>query len=240
METEATENKETILYDADAPQRFAFDVTENGEKFETAHVFKALTDEKYLEYVKGINASADEDDSESNESEILAKLWREQIQAVENLEVEEGKDFRDVVDTETEVVPSIKNFLAVVVVETEKIGTGKRKGTTAAASTEIVTTEAYFNGAPVRQTHVLKSKKSNEEFSKKYARIEKNQWKTEITKGLRRQPKVEFFPQIEAKAALYDQMCISTTGFAGDKIPVRFKSVVVDHIFAAATLDPKK
>ncbi|HXG84090.1 MAG TPA: hypothetical protein VNI84_08690 [Pyrinomonadaceae bacterium] len=240
MDIENTENKETaILYDADASQRFAFDVIERGEKFETAHRFHPLSDEKYLDYVKAINARADEDDSESNESEVLANLWRELVQEVENLEVEEGRDFRDAVDAESEIVPSIKNFLVVAVVETEKIGTGKRKGT-AAVSTETVTTEAYFNGAAVLQTHVLKSKKSNDEFSKKHARIEKNQWKTEITKGLRRQPKVEFHPQDAAKAALYDEMLERSEGFKDGKTPIRFKSVVVDYVFAAVALDPKK
>ena len=51
-------------------------------------------------------------------------------------------------------------------------------------------------------------------WQKKYHRILQKRFKTEVTKGLRRQPKVEYVPQDENLAKLYDEMFVSSEGFS--------------------------
>ena len=61
--------------------------------------------------------------------------------------------------------------------------------------------------------------------------------------GLRRKPRVEYIPQDEKLGELYDEMAIETTGFhrtgTSPDVPLRFKVLVVNYIFAP-TLDQKK
>ncbi len=53
---EAETNLETdILYDAKANQRYAFEAKSGSDKYDTAHVFTPVDDEKYLEYVNNLN-----------------------------------------------------------------------------------------------------------------------------------------------------------------------------------------
>lgn len=233
MEEITSENK-LIEYDANAVQRVEFTVIEAGEKFDTAHIWNALSNERYLKYtnaVKGVVQS--DDDTEEKLEEATIALWNDTVKEVENLDLAEGQDFRDVIDRDEKRV-STDDFLSVAVVEPEVVSTGKRRGTLNDA--QIITTEALFNGKPVRQTHKLVAK--SHELSKKYERIRRKSIKAEPTRGLRVKAKLEFIPQTEAFAALYDEMLIEATGFKLNVIPIRFKVRVVNEIFGG-TLDPK-
>lgn len=228
-------DKEVILYDADARQRFAFEVTEGGEKFDTAHHYEPLSDERYIKYLSDANIRGDGDEVEGNELEITTNLWSDLVVEVENIEVEDGDDWKALIDGK-EKEDSLDMFLAVAVVEPESKTTGKRR--LAAGSTEKVVTEAYFNGVPVQQTHVLKKK--SDEWQKKYSRIQARRFQPEATKGVRNKPKIKFVPQDEKIGKLYDEQFIEQTGFANGNIPLRFKTRVIHYLYGGTKLDEQE
>lgn len=241
IETQAAAEKPPVVYDASAEQRYQFEIKENGRKFKSAHRFKPVDDERHFEFVGhllqieyGEQAAAEKN---AAEKQTIVDFWRNQIIEIENVEIEDGSDFHDFADADNEIVPMTTMLLAVVV-KNAKAASGKRQfGTAKSSETQSVRTEAFFDGLPVEQTHTLKAK--SDEYQKKYNRLQRSQYKVERTEGLRREPKLEIVPQHKAKGLLYDEMYISSTGFADDIVPLRFKVVVIDDIFSAS-IDPKK
>ncbi|MCD9188236.1 MAG: hypothetical protein LUM44_17605 [Pyrinomonadaceae bacterium] len=221
------------IYDADAVQRYALVVTENGEKFDTAHVFNPLSDKDYLSHVNSVSIEGNADNVDANDKLITAALWDAQIKEVENIEVDPSDDWKSLIDID-EKVDAMNMFLTVVIVEPEIAQNGKRKLTQ--QKTETVITEAFFNGFPVSQTHTMQSKTL--EFAKKYDKIRRKSFETEKTKGLSRKPKIRYVPQDEKYGELYDEMLVSSTGFKSFT-PLRFKVKVIDYIFASK-IDEKK
>lgn len=226
-----TQPEAKVLFDAAVEQRFVFDVVEGGAKYETAHRFRPLDDERYVQYIKDFNVKADETDgsAEATEeiSEASVKLWDDLILEVENIEVEGDQDFRELIDYK-EKSEGINSLLAVVVLPPEAAN-GKRK--LSKQNEMVVVTEAYFNGQPVQQTHRLQAKTL--EWEKKFNRIAARQYKEESTKGLRKKRSFTYVPQDEAFGKLYDEMKIEAVVFVGDIIPLRFKTVVMDYVFAS-------
>jgi hypothetical protein len=101
-----------------------------------------------------------------------------------------------------------------------------------------VRTETFFNGDIATQSHELRP--TSLELEKKYSRIQAKRFKQEKIGGLRKKKaKIEFLPQDDRIGELYDEMFVSSTGFANGKIPLRFKTTVIHHLFAE-TLDQKK
>lgn len=224
-----------LVYDADAQQRFAFEIIEGAEKFETAHIFNSLGDERYLQYLKDGKIEGNEDEVKEEVQAATVSLWRDLVDRLENVEIEGDSDFRDLVDVENEIIPAMGAYLAIAIVEPEVVVSGVRK--LSADNNLKVITEAYFNGKPIQQTHILSRK--TQETSKTYDRICKNEYKQErMGGGLKLKPRTRFVPQVKAKGELYDQMAVSHEGFKG-RVPVRFKATVIDYIFAS-TLQQKK
>lgn len=224
-------------YDASAPNRFEFKVTDDGQVFDTAHVFKPLSDERYLQWVGELKLRSAGDELDENARAASIALWNDLIERVENIDTE-GIDgsWKDLIPDQ-EKIDSLNELLAIAIVDDEaKPTTGVRKLGTL-AQTQTVFTEAYFNGQIVRQSH--KMVKRSLEFEKKHNRIQQRRFKQEQTRGLRRKAKVEYVPQDEAIGKLYDEMVVSVSGFAGDVVPLRFKNVVIAALFAPV-LDPKK
>jgi len=231
MEKEKQEN----IYDAGAPQRYEFEVTENGQKFDTAHIYAPLSDEQYIAFLKTIKITSDDKDHDDQESAAAIALWDSLVTEVENFDTEGREDWRALIDL-SEKRDSLANFLAVAVIEPESVGGARRRSTV--SETETVTTEAYFNFPnTAQQTHKLK--KRSDEWRKKYDRIKAKEWKEEITKGLRRKPKFEYVSQHEALGALYDEMLIEASRFKDNIIPLRFKTTVLKYLFGSK-LDEKK
>lgn len=221
-------------YDADATQRYEFSVIENGEKFDSAHIFKPLSDERYLQYAKSIKAEGNADDTDSNELEKACELWDDLIESVENLETD-GDDFRKHIDF-AEKTEMLQKFLAVAIYEPETASNGKRRGVSKHVK---VITECYFNYEPIRQTHVLEIA-DKIELAKKYEKIKSKQFQSEQVRGLNKlKPKLKFVPQTEKFAELYDEIFVSAEGFKNNRIPMRFKIRVLDYLLSP-TIDPKK
>ena len=224
-----------VLYDADAEQTSEFEITQDEKKYDSAHVYKPFTDERHIAYVKTINHDFDAKKAVEIVRAAKILLWRDLIKEIKNIETVGGVDFRDLVDEDNEIIPSIDNFIIISIVEPEKVSGGVRP---LVISDEVkVVTECFFNYPnTAQQTHRLKKGK---EWAAKFQRIAGKQWKEEKIGGLRREPKVIFTEQIEAFGKLYDEMLISVTGFKDDKVPARFRIKVLDYIFTS-TLNEKK
>lgn len=223
-------------YDANAQQRFEFEVTEGGVKYDTAHLYQPLSESRYIEFLHSIKAKGNEREAEENEIEVKTALWNDLVSDVENLDKGGLDNWKDLIDY-GEKRESLEKYLSVAVVEPETKSTGMRQLIN--NDVDVVTTEAFFNFPNVvTQTHKLKKK--NDDWRRKYSRIKQRVWKVEQTKGLRRDPKVEFVPQDEAFGGLYDEMKIEATGFKDNIIPLRFKVRVIHYIFDDSKLDEKK
>ncbi len=234
----ATDKTEAAFYDANAEQRHELTAIADGEKYQTAHRIKPIEDERYLAYLKAVDIKGDDEDVDSHEKESGAAFWDDLIIEVENVEFEEGSDWKALIDAD-EKNEALNLFLAVAIIEPETVSNGKRKLTSNASQT--IRTEAYFNGVPIQQTHKLQAK--TPELIRKYDRIQRNRFKQEPTKGLRRKPKMIYVPQDRNIAALYDEMFIEQTGFANGIIPCRFKTSVIHYCFAPkveSKVDAKK
>lgn len=214
------------VYDADARNRFPFNVREGVKLYETAHVFEPLSDERYMQWLREFKMRGNEDMLDEESREATCRLWDELIFEVEKFKVPEGKDLRELI-LPAEKIEAISAFMAVAIgADIEKTDSVRTFNENA---TQTVVTEAYFNGEIAVQTHVLKQ--AGLEWQKKYSRISAKRFKQEKTGGLRRQPKVEYVPQDHKFGELYDEMFVSQEGFVGGKIPLRFKTVVIEHLF---------
>ncbi|MBV9242688.1 MAG: hypothetical protein JO314_11840 [Acidobacteria bacterium] len=232
--SEATENAlirdETPVYDPDARNRFEYVVHENGQQFDTAQVFEPLSDDRYLQWLNEFRIRGNESHVDEQSSEASLKLSRELVCEIGNIEVPEGYDWRDL-PSYKERIDILNQFLAVAAFDVDDEAPSGGKRTPHAERTQTVLTEAWFNGQILQQRHVMREK--NLELEKKYARIQGKRFKPETTRGLRGKPKIEFVPQDRKIGEMYDEMQVSASGFAGDFIPLRFKTAVIHHIFAA-------
>lgn len=232
-----SEIEDPKLYDPSARNRFEYEVREGGQKFDCAHVFGPLTDERYMKLQRDLKIKGTSGDDVTNESlEAACSLWDDIIVEVENIDYPEGSDWKKLIPTK-EKSEAIDDLLAVAIVEPEETVAGKRRlGET--DPTQIIVTEAWFNMEAVKQVHTLKAKSF--ELEKKYDRINGKQFQPEKTRGLKRKAKMQYVPQQDKLGALYDEMWLKTEGFGNDDdIPLRFKVQVITYIFAP-TLDQKK
>jgi hypothetical protein len=214
------------VYDADARNRFEFDVREGVEKYETAHVFNPVSDERYMQWLREWKIKGTEEMMDEEGREAGCRLWDDLIFQVEKIEFPEGVDFRPLISSQ-EKLEALQQYLAVAIgADIVKVKGNRQLGD---AATQTVVTEAWFNGEVSKQTHVMK--RVAVEWQKKHSRIAAKEFKKENIGGLRRQPKVEYVPQEHRYGELYDEMCVSREGFANDKIPLRFKTIVISHLF---------
>lgn len=227
-------------YDALAANRFEYQVEEGGLIYDTAHIFGPFEDagdDRYLQFtrefkIKGTSGS----ENVSEESrEASMRYWDDIIAKVENIDIPEDGNWKGLINFQ-EKIQALDDFLAVAIIPAEEKASTTRNLVKSAEETMILT-EAWFNGKTPQQTHRLK--KRSIEWEKKYKRIEGKLYKQETTRGLKRKARVEYVPQDEAFAKLYDEMFIAATGFKDDIIPIRFKTKVVHFIFSSP-LDAKK
>ena len=176
MENTETQETRKTIYDANASQRFAFEVIENGEKFDSAHRLKPITDERYLGFVEAVDLTGDEAEVTKQANEAAIALWNDLIIEVENFELEENQEIKDAIASGQKIA-IITKFLAVAVVEPEKKAGGVRKAVR--ADRQTITTEMYFDDEPVKQKHVLQA--TSDEWRKKYDRIKSRRFKQEKT-----------------------------------------------------------
>lgn len=227
MTKPAVKTESTDLYNAEANNRFSYKVFDGDAEIDTACIYGPCTDTRYLQWLREFKLKGNVDDMDEESMEATCRLFDDLAIEMENVEFD-GEDWRALVPI-NEKIDGVNNLLAVSVFRPEKQGEGKRRLT--ATPTETYHTEAYFNGKILRQTHVLKAQSI--EWKKKYAQIQSKRFKKEITRGLRRQPKVEFIPQDERLGQLYQDMKVSATGFERDIIPLRFQTAIIQHIFEA-------
>ncbi len=224
-ESQPTSGSPKAIYDAEAKNRFEYEV-EGGA--EIAHVFGPLSDERYMQWNRDFKLRGSDENNVNEESrEASVKLYDDIIVEVENIDYPEGADWKALLDSKYKI-EALNDLLAVAIFEPEK-GDGTKLKLGTENDTQTITTECWFNGEAVQQTHTLK--KRSFELEKKYDRIQAKRAKVEQTRGLSRKPKVEYIPQDDKIGAMYDEMLVSATGFANDTIPLRFKVKVIHEIF---------
>lgn len=228
--------KEPLVYDANARNRFDFTVREGVKQYETAHIFEPLSDERYMRWMREFNIKGNEDDVSEEAREASVRLWDDLIFDVAKIKFPEGTDFRQWIPG-GEKVEAVNQFLAAAIADDiEQIKEDRVFGSE--EKTIKVATETFFNGEIATQVHELRP--VSLELDKKYSRIQSKRFKQEKVGGLRnRKAKVEFIPQDHKIGELYDEMFVSQTGFAEGTIPLRFKTLVIHHLFAEK-LDQKK
>lgn len=218
------------IYDAAARNRFEFEVEQGGVKYDIAPVFGPLSDERYMKWIGDINVRGTQDGETTDDGrDAMVALFDDIIVEVGNIEYPDGADWKSLIDSSIKV-ESLNQFLAVAIVEPEGQKGGKlRLGEL--QSNQTLVTECWFNGQIVQQKHLMQPKSL--EWEKKYERIQKKRFREEKIKGLhRRKPTIEFVPQDEHIGELYDEMCSVHAGFVGDVVPLRFKTLVINYIFA--------
>lgn len=227
--------KEPAAYDAAAKNRFEFDVREGVKSYETAHVFNTLEDERFMQWLREFHLKGNEDDVNEESREASVRLWDDLIAVVEKIQYPDGEDFRKLIPA-SEKIEALNAYLSVAIgSDIERVEGDRQLGDP--NSMQTVVTECYFNGEIATQKHELRP--VTLEMQKKYSRIQQKRFKQEKIGGLRRKAKMEYVPQDDRIGELYDEMMVFTTGFVGDKIPLRFKVLVIDHLFAEK-LDQKK
>src|SRR4051812_5892891 len=77
-------------FDADARNRFEFTVREGVKKYETAHVFGPLTDERYMKWLRDFKIRGNDDDVSEEAREASVALWDDVITEVEKIQYPEG------------------------------------------------------------------------------------------------------------------------------------------------------
>lgn len=225
------------LYDAAAKNRFEFELKEDGLKYDIAFTLNPLDDdERYMQWMRDFKIKGGEQDVSEESTEASCRYFDDVVDSVEGIDFPPGADWKSLIRS-SEKTDVMKAVLAVAISDPEIAS--KKPAFRASSEIEQVTiiTECWFNGEVAQQKHVMRPRTA--ELEKKYARISGKRFKQENTRGLRRKPRVEYAPQDDKFGELYDQMKISATGFAGDVIPLRFKTTVVHEIFNSE-LDQKK
>lgn len=229
------------LYDSEAIQRFEFTIAENGKKYQTAHIFNPLPDERYLQFLQQIKVKAKGENIESDATNASQALWDDLIKEVENVDFGGEPDWKPMVSVFNEKIPSLNNYLAVAIIDDEA-----EEGPAAARRivkankeplSQTVVTEAFFNGEPVRQSHVLQP--LSVALATRYSKLQEKTFNVKQVPGVKDIKIITYRPQDAEKARLYDEMALSQTGFSGG-IPLRFKVKVVDYIFAPTLEAAKK
>lgn len=205
------------LYDGNAPQRIPLEITEGSDKFETAHNVGPVTDAMFLEFVGSIDPAIDDAAELQAALETSAtSLWRQVVRSVENIEADD--DFRELIDF-SEIESVIQSLLNVHVERPTDVTPGVR--TLSAKATVQVRTRAFLSGRVLTQSHRLVRR--TDEHRKKYEQIYSG-GDDDAQRQINR---------AKAKGALYDEIAVSQDGFKG-KVPLRFKTVVVDYYFESS------
>lgn len=204
-------------------------------------VMKPYTDKRYLSYLAEITEKLNETlkskgvdtEAEVEEHEIKESLLQDIALADELLEALEGyedlpEDWKSLISAEDKIALLRKATRFTIDEDSRKFTLG--------AFTEVPTV-CYFNDKLASQTHKLR--RTTIDNSSRYALIQAKRYKVGESSRVGRKNVVQITPQEENKAALYDQMIESVTGFERSDVPIRVKSMVVDYVFQSS-LDEKK
>lgn len=227
----ATQEKEARAYSPTNTNRFDYVVTENGRKYDIGHIFDPITDERYVQYLNDFKIVGDEDNINEEGREAAVRLWDDLINSVAGITFSEGVDWKAHFPV-AEKTTAIADLLAVAIADDDAHDADSAPDTREIGpkTEQVVFTEAMFNGHILKQRHVLKQATFEDE--KKYAWIAGKRFKATAVRGFRKKNRVEYIPQDEAFGELYDELLKSVTGFAGDTVPLRFKTAVIHHVFA--------
>jgi len=237
------------LYDADQSQEIPLLVeTETGE-VKVTHVIAPLTDKLLIEFDEARQVAVVGDSrqtgTETNTASAAVKLWDKACLAVRGYgdsDEDLPEDWRELVPVEDKIAV-MDHILTCVAIEKEAGGDGGgARAAWGANRSRSVQTESYFNDEILPAAHTLRAKTAQDYAE--YERINRLMFENQRS-GLRKKTeRLAVFPAtMRGKAALYDKVLISATGYGtdnGGRVPLHHKAVVIDAYFTARADTEKK
>lgn len=224
-----SESTQHALYDAKSKNTFPTTLRRGSSSYDVVFTFGELTDDRYKQWIGDLRVRGNADEVDEEIHEANCKLFDDLILSIDGVEYEQGADWKALFpdDAKSE---AIKLFLAVAIAEDADAADAKFSLAEQPKS-QFVVTECWLHGEVAQQSHELKV--ITHEMRKQYEAIQSKRFRRPKIGGLSKmKTKVEFVPQDAKIGEFYDSLHISTDGFAGNVVPLRFKTVVIHHLFA--------
>lgn len=236
-------------YDADQSQEIPLLVETEAGEAKVAHVIAPLTDKLLHEFDEARQVAVVGDSrqtgTETHTATAAVKLWEQACLTVRGYGDSDDdlpEDWRELVPVEDKIAV-MDHVLTCVALEKGERESGDGQGGPARAvwgadRSRSVRTESYFNDEIVLTSHILRAKTAQDYAE--YERINRLMFENQRSGLRKKSERLAVFPAtMRGKAALYDKVAISSSGYA-ERIPLHHKAVVIDAYFAAKADTEKK
>lgn len=225
---------ENVLYDADAPQKFTYEITDGDSRYDITQVFCGLPDDVLAEYDRMREVSLDTNgantDLMTDSTGADEYLFRELCSDVLGFDGEKPADWHDLIDYD-EKKTGIGKLLGVKIVSDDKEKPLKKREWGKPLASDTVELKSYFGQDADGNARVVTTKAH---FDRKtpadvaaYAVI-KNRVSL-IERGLD-ESAIKIPASMKRKAELFDRMNPRVEGYAG-RVPLHHKAAFVTGYF---------
>jgi hypothetical protein len=232
-------------YDADQTQEISLLIETEADEVKVTHVIAPLSDKLLVEFDEARQVAVVGDNrqtgTETHTAAAAVKLWDKACLTVRGYgESDEDlpEDWRELVPVEDKIAV-MDHILTCVIAEKESSdGQSAARAAWGANRARTIQSESYFNDEIVVTGHTLRAKTAQDYAE--YERINRLMFENQRS-GLRKKTeRLAVFPAtMRGKAALYDKVVLSTSGYS-DRVPLHHKAVVIDAYFAARADTEKK
>lgn len=228
--------KDQPLYNPDDVQRFPFEVTRNGKRYQVAHVFGTLADETLIEYDRRCEVRYGEaDKSEADGGHAVARssrnfaaavwLWLQLIQTVEGYGPLDGIEWKEKIPDKYKAA-AVDTLLTGGIEGDESLPEAEA-GEFLSLDGDALTTvrlRSIYSGREVITSHTMREPNAD-----LMARFQSLNSRSLIVKGRRVGRTEQRIPsKARPLAKLYDELCDSTEGYAG-RVPLHHKVAVISY-----------
>jgi hypothetical protein len=234
------------LYDADQSQEIPLLVETEAGEAKVAHIIAPLTDKLLTEFDEARQVAVVGDSkktgTETHTATAAVKLWEKACLTVRGYgdsDEDLPEDWRELVPVEDKIAV-MDHILTCVTAEKEadENSAGASRVSWGADRARQIQTESYFNDEIILTSHTLRAKTAQDYAE--YERINRLMFENQRS-GLRKKTeRLAVFPAtMRGKAALYDKVAVSASGYA-ERVPLHHKAVVIDAYFTAKADTEKK
>jgi hypothetical protein len=235
-------------YDADQNQEIPLLVETEAGEAKVTHVIAPLTDKALHEFDEARQVAVVGDSrqtgTETHTATAAVKLWGQVCLTVLGYgesDQDLPEDWRELVPVEDKIAV-IDHVLTCVAVEREScdgnLPARPARAVWGADRSRSIQTESYFNDEIVLTSHTLRAKTAQDYAE--YERINRLMFENQRSGLRKKSERLAVFPAtMRGKAALYDKVAISSSGYA-ERVPLHHKAVVIDAYFAAKADTEKK
>ncbi|HEV7646328.1 MAG TPA: hypothetical protein VGO50_20505 [Pyrinomonadaceae bacterium] len=235
-------------YNADQSQEIPLLVETEAGEAKVAHVIAPLTDKLLHEFDEARQVAVVGDSrqtgTETHTATAAVKLWEQACLTVRGYGESDDdlpEDWRELVPVEDKiaVIDHVLTCVALEKSEQESCdGTLPARAAWGADRSRSIQTESYFNDEIVLTSHTLRAKTAQDYAE--YERINRLMFENQRSGLRKKSERLAVFPAtMRGKAALYDKVAMSASGYA-ERIPLHHKAVVIDAYFAAKADTEKK